>query len=88
MAKTTQNNAVKPGIGTRIVNFFKNLGKRIATSFREMAAELKKVVWPTRKELINYSLVVIAFMIAMGIVIGLIDAGSGVLMQFIVGSAA
>lgn len=81
MAKTTQNTPAKPSFGTRFVNFFKKIG----VSFREMAAELKKVVWPTKKELINYSLVVLAFMVAMGIVIGLIDAGAGALMQLIVG---
>ncbi len=81
MAKTPQNNAVKPSFSTRAGNFFKKIGN----SFKEMAAELKKVAWPSKKELINYSLVVIAFMVAMGVVIGLIDAGAGALIQLIVG---
>ena len=85
MAKTTQNNAVKPNIFVRVGQFFKNLGTRIVTSFKEMGHELKKVVWPTKKELINSSLVVLAFMVAMGVIIGLIDAGAGALMQLIVG---
>ena len=63
--------------------FFKNLGVRIARSFKDMVAELKKVTWPQRSELLNYSLVVLAFMVAMGIVIFVIDAGAGALVQLI-----
>ena len=48
-----------------------------------MYAELKKVTWPQRSELINYSVVVLAFMVAMGIVIFAIDAGAGALVKLI-----
>ncbi|HIV29217.1 MAG TPA: preprotein translocase subunit SecE [Candidatus Ornithocaccomicrobium faecavium] len=48
-----------------------------------MYHELKKVTWPSRKELVNYTLVVIAFMVATGIIIGLIDAGASALIQLI-----
>lgn len=81
----TQNNAVKPTAGNRVGNFFKNLGPKIVTSFKEMVAELKKVAWPSKKELLNYTLVVLGFMVAMGIIIGLIDAGAGALVNLIVG---
>ena len=36
-------------------------------------AELKRVTWPTRKELLNYTLAVIVFVIAMGVVTFAID---------------
>ena len=49
-----------------------------------MYHELKKVTWPTKKELINYSLVVLAFMVAMGIIIGLIDFGAGALVNLFI----
>ena len=43
--------------------------KRVAKWFREMKSELKKVVWPTRKELVKNTLVSLAMMVASAIVI-------------------
>jgi preprotein translocase subunit SecE len=34
---------------------------RLARRFRETVAELRKVVWPTRKQLVTYTIVVIVF---------------------------
>ena len=45
--------------------------------------ELKKVTWPTKKEWTNSVIIVIAFMVFMGIVIGLLDAGSTALVNLI-----
>ena len=81
----TQNNAVKPSAGNRFVNWCKNLGPNLVSSFREMAAELKKVAWPSKKEMLNYTLVVLGFMVVMGIVIQPIDTGAGALIDLIVG---
>ncbi|MBR0463999.1 MAG: preprotein translocase subunit SecE [Clostridia bacterium] len=67
----------------KCVNFFKSLGLRIGHAFRDMWHELKKVTWPQRSELINYSVVVVAFMLVMGVVIFLIDTGAGALIQAI-----
>ena len=83
MAKAAENNSgaknTKPGFGERFVNFFKGIGK----SFKNMYHELKKVTWPTRKELINYSVVVFVFMVVMGVIIGIIDFGAGELVNLI-----
>ena len=43
--------------------------KRVAKWFREMKSELKKVVWPTRKELFNNTLVSVVVMIVSAIVL-------------------
>lgn len=53
-------------------------------SVKNMIAELKKVSWPTRKELRNYSIVVVTFMLLMAVVIGLLDLGSTALVQALV----
>ena len=37
--------------------------KRVAKWFREMKSELKKVVWPTRKQLINNTIVSVVVML-------------------------
>ena len=42
---------------------------RLALFFRQVVAELRKVVWPTRSQLITYTTVVLVFvLVLMGIV--------------------
>ncbi len=47
---------------------------RVVKFFREVKSELKKVVWPSRKQIINNTLIVIASVIVIGIVIWAFDA--------------
>lgn len=47
---------------------------RISKWFRELKSELKKVVWPTKKQTVNNTLVVIACVIVVGIFIWIFDA--------------
>ena len=45
---------------------------RIMRFFREIIAELRKVIWPTRKELLTYTAVVVVFVtVVTAIVVGL-----------------
>ena len=69
---------------SKFVSFFKNLPANIAKPFKNMAHELKKVTWPTKDDLVKYSLIVILFMVFMGIVIGLLDMGSSALVKAII----
>ena len=55
-------------------NFFARTGKRISRWFREMKSELKKVVWPTRSQMINNTLIVLACVLVVGICIWVFDA--------------
>jgi preprotein translocase subunit SecE len=41
----------------------KPLPARISLFYRQVLAELRKVIWPTRKELITYTTVVIFFVL-------------------------
>ena len=43
--------------------------KRVAKWFREMKSELKKVIWPTGKQLTNNTLVSVVMMVASAIVL-------------------
>lgn len=45
--------------------------------FKELKSELKKVVWPTRKQVQNNTGVVLAVMAAMGIFLFAVDSGLG-----------
>ena len=78
------NNAEKPNIFKRIGLLFCRMGKGIAKAFKNMFFELKKVTWPTKKEMINYSLVVFAFVIIMTVVIGVFDYAASALVDLIV----
>ncbi len=73
----------KVSFWTKTVNFFKKLPGTIARPFKNMWRELKKVTWPTRQDLINYTLIVLAFLVFMGVVIGLLDLGSVALINAI-----
>ena len=48
---------------------------KITKSFRDMRGEMKKVVWPSRKQTINNTAIVLVFMAIMAVVIGLFDTG-------------
>lgn len=68
--------ADKPGFFARAKNFIVALPGRVAAAFKNMAAELKKVAWPSKKDLINYSIVVIGFVVILAIIVGVLDTAS------------
>ena len=41
--------------------------------FREVRSELRKVVWPTRREATNLTMIVIAVSMAVGVFLGMVD---------------
>ena len=47
--------------------------KQKSSYFKEMKAELKKVVWPTPKELVNNTVAVIAFVLIIAIIVFVCD---------------
>ncbi len=46
---------------------------RIVRYFRETRAELRKVVWPSRREATRLSLIVVSVTLAMSVFLGIID---------------
>jgi preprotein translocase subunit SecE len=54
-------------------------GKRTspAVFYRQVVAELRKVVWPTQEQLITYFLVVMVFVMAMMALVSVLDLGFG-----------
>ena len=51
------------------VPFYKRWARGIAKWVRDMRSELKKVVWPSRKQIINNSLVAIVVIVIFAIVV-------------------
>ncbi|RLV56425.1 preprotein translocase subunit SecE [Aeromicrobium phragmitis] len=62
-------------------------GKRTSplTFYRQVVAELRKVVWPTRPQVVNYFFVVLTFVLIMMAIISGLDYGFGQLMFWIFG---
>ena len=46
---------------------------RIKQFFKEVMGELKKLSWPSKKDLVSYTLIVVAFIAVMAIVIYVLD---------------
>ena len=51
----------------------KKLTERIGLFVRQVVAELRKVIWPTRRELITYTMVVIVFVSVVAAIVALLD---------------
>ena len=85
VAEQTEKPAKKAEQGklAKILNWIKNLPARISKPFKNMYYELKKVTWPSKQKLINYSIIVLCFMLFMGIVIGLLDMGATALINLL-----
>ncbi len=62
----TKDKNKKPGLFARIKKYFSSV-----------RSEMKRVVWPSKKELINYTVTVCVSLIVVGVVIALLDAGIG-----------
>ena len=74
-AKKDKKSEKKPG-------FFARVGKW----FRDMKSELKKVQWPTRKQTVNNTLIVIACVVVVGICIALFDFVAGEAIGLLIGA--
>jgi preprotein translocase subunit SecE len=47
------------------------------TFYRQVVAELRKVVWPTQQQLTAYFVVVLAFVLMLMLIVSLLDLGLG-----------
>ena len=70
MAEKTEK---KKGFFAGIKRFFKNIVK----FFRDTQSEMKKVVWPNKKQIINNTLVVLVVVLLSAVVIFILDAVFG-----------
>lgn len=50
-------------------------GNKIVKWFRDLKSEIKKVVWPSKKQIINNTGIVLFVMVLTGLVLGGIDFG-------------
>jgi len=55
------------------VGFFKRFASKISRFFKDLKGEMKKIVWPGKKQIINNTGVVIAVVVAASIAVGGFD---------------
>lgn len=58
---------------------------RLALFYRQVVAELRKVVWPTRSQLSTYTTVVIVFVVIMIGLVTVIDLGINRVVGYVFG---
>ncbi len=80
-AKKNSKKPVKKA-GKKRVNVLKRIGK----FFKDVITELKKVTWPTRKNLISYTAAVLVFVAIMMLVVYGIDSGAAAVIQAVFGN--
>ncbi|MEG0804529.1 MAG: preprotein translocase subunit SecE [Pygmaiobacter sp.] len=76
MAESAVKKEKKP---SKILGFFKGIGKY----FRDVVTEMKKVVWPTKKQVLNNTGVVIVVVIAAGVFLFGLDSLFGLILKFV-----
>lgn len=62
-----------------------NRMQAVGAYFRDTRAEFKKIVWPTRKLVVNNTLIVLGFILVVGAFIWLLDFGTSSLLKFLLG---
>ncbi|MEJ5375645.1 MAG: preprotein translocase subunit SecE [bacterium] len=60
---------------------FKDIHGKVVQFFKEVKAELKRVTWPTRKETLGATSVVLVLVAIMAFFLGLVDVGLHELMR-------
>lgn len=61
-----------------------NIFVRFGRFCKDVVAELKRVSWPSKKELISYTLAVLAFVAVAAVIIGVLDMVFGAGMQLLI----
>lgn len=59
--------------------------QRTGRFFKEIRLEMKKVIWPTKQQLINNTLIVFAACFFIGAAIWIADAGLGLIFRAVFG---
>ena len=87
MSSSTSTDAsdARPPRSSRVAARRGGPAARLSRFFREVVAELGKVIWPTRKELVTYTAVVIVFVSIMCALVTGLDIGFGKLVTWVFG---
>jgi preprotein translocase subunit SecE len=80
---------VLAGLGAAIAVLWTTpIGQQSLSFVGESVAEARKVVWPTRKETVQTTLVVFVLVVAMAAFLAVIDIGFAYMVQWLMGRSA
>ena len=76
-AKAAKSQSSKAAPSVKVSSANKNTGivARTKGYFGDVRSEMRRVTWPGRTELTNYSMAVIAMLVVFGVVVWLVDTG-------------
>ncbi len=60
------------------------MANKVVQYIKESRDELKKVVWPSRKETVKYTLLVIGISFAMAVFLGALDFGLTIVLEQVI----
>lgn len=81
--------AVLAGLGASVAVLWSTpVGQRSLSFIGEAVVEARKVVWPTRKETIQTTLVVFALVVVMAAFLAVVDIGFAFMVQWLMGRSA
>jgi preprotein translocase subunit SecE len=66
------------------MNRIKQFFEKTKRFFRELRAELRKVIWPTRKETMQYTMIVVSTVVVISFFIWVIDSVFSGLLRLII----
>jgi preprotein translocase subunit SecE len=73
----TDRKKAKPGFARRVALYFSNLGKRLVSFLVSMKAEIKRIMWPDRKRLIQSTATVLAIVVIAAAILFVVDSVLG-----------
>ncbi len=62
-------------------------GRGLTTLFRDLRGEIRRVVWPTPRQAVNMTAVVVALSVGLGAFLGLVDFGFQELFRLVLQAA-
>jgi preprotein translocase subunit SecE len=79
--KRMEKSGKKPNAMQKLASGMAKLGKRLKSWFINLKAEIKRVVWPDRKRLIQNTATVLAICVLAGLLLFIIDWGLGRILE-------
>ncbi len=61
--------------------------KRMTRFFKDLKGEFKKIVWPSKKQVVNNTLVVLAVVIVLGVFVAALDTVLSLIVHFVLQQA-
>ncbi len=83
---TSGKSQKKPNFFVRVAQGIKNTFSRLGKYFRDVKSEMKKVVWPSKKQIINNTVIVLVVMSIASVIVLALDTSFITLLKLAIGA--